>query len=157
MAPRSLDFEYLRTLVRQQTGVVLEAHKDYLAELHLDKLACQMGFESIAAFTEHLKAIPFNHLHSQAIEALLTNETFFFRDSYPFETLRTTVLPGLIQSRTTERAINIWSAGCSTGQEPYSIAMLIRESFPELLNWRIRNLSSGQSRGCTAIWKWAED
>lgn len=142
----SLDFDYLRILVREQTGVVLEAHKDYLAELHLDKLASQSGFESIAAFTEHLKTIPFNGLHIQAIEALLINETSFFRDSYPFETLRTVVLPSLIQSRATERAITIWSAGCSTGQEPYSIAILIRESFPELLSWTIRLIASDFSR-----------
>lgn len=146
MTRLSLDFEYLRALVREQSGVVLEAHKNYLAELHLDKLATQTGFESIAAFTEHLKTIPFSHLHIQAIEALLTSETSFFRDRSPFESLQTAVLPPLIQSRASQRCINIWSAGCSTGQEPYSIAILIRESFPELLPWTIHLIASDFSQ-----------
>jgi chemotaxis protein methyltransferase CheR len=142
----SLDFDYLRSLVRKQSGVVLEPHKDYLAELHLDKLATQAGFNSIAAFTEHLKTIPFNSLHIQAVEALLISETSFFRDRYPFEALQTSVLPSLIQSRSSKRSLNIWSAGCSTGQEPYSIAILIREFFPELSSWRIRLVASDFSK-----------
>lgn len=146
MTHSSLDFEYLRTLVRNQSGVVLEPHKDYLAELHLDKLATQAGFTSITAFTEHLKTIPFNHLHTQAVEALLISETSFFRDRYPFEALQTSVLPSLIQSRSSNRSFTIWSAGCSTGQEPYSIAMLIHESFPELASWTIRLVASDVSQ-----------
>ncbi|MBD1913809.1 MULTISPECIES: protein-glutamate O-methyltransferase CheR [unclassified Leptolyngbya] len=145
MTQRALDFNYLRTLVFEQSGVVLEAHKDYLAELHLDKLATQTGFESIAAFTEHLKTIPLSTLHTQAVEALLISETSFFRDHYPFEALCTSILPPLIQSRSSNRMLNIWSAGCSTGQEPYSIAMLIRESFPELANWTVRLIASDLS------------
>lgn len=145
MTRSPLDFEYLRTLVREQSGVVLEPHKDYLAELHLDKLASQAGFESIAAFTEHLKTIPFNQLHIQAVEALLISETSFFRDRTPFEALQTAVLPPLIQSRSSQRSITIWSAGCSTGQEPYSLAMLIRESFPELSTWTVRLIASDVS------------
>lgn len=146
MASSPLDFEYLCTLVLEQSGVVLEPHKDYLAELHLDKLASEAGFESIAAFTEHLKTIPFSNLHIQAIEALLISETSFFRDRYPFEALQNSVLPALIQSRSTYRSINIWSAGCSTGQEPYSIALLIRESFPELSTWTLRLIASDFSK-----------
>jgi chemotaxis protein methyltransferase CheR len=142
MATPSLDFDYLRTLVRTQTGVALESHKNYLAELHLDKLATQTGFESIAGFVEHLKATPLGELHGQAVEALLIQETSFFRDRYPFDALQVSVLPALIQSRSSRRSIHIWSAGCSTGQEPYSIAMLIRESFPELATWTIRLIAS---------------
>lgn len=146
MASLPLDFEYLRTLVRNQSGVVLEPHKDYLAELHLDKLATKSGFDSIAAFTEHLKTTPSSNLHTQAVEALLINETSFFRDRYPFDALQTFVLPELIQSRSNQRSLNIWSAGCSTGQEPYSIAILIRESFPELSTWTIRLIASDLSQ-----------
>lgn len=146
MVNSPIDFKYLSTLICEQTGVVLEPHKDYLAELHLDKLASQAGFESIAAFVEHLKTIPFNHLHVEAVEALLINETSFFRDRYPFEALQTIVFPELIQSRSSNRSLNIWSAGCSTGQEPYSLAMLIRESFPELATWTIRLIASDFSQ-----------
>lgn len=136
------DFEYLRELVREQSAVVLEPHKDYLATLHLSKLASQLEFESIAALIEHLKNTPFNDLHLQVIEALLNNETSFFRDRYPFTTLQTVVLPALMNSRSRERSINIWCAACSTGQEPYSIAILIRDAFPELLNWNIHLIAS---------------
>lgn len=145
MVSSPLDFEYLRTLVRGQSGVVLESHKDYLAELHLDKLASQSGFDSIVALTEHLKTTPFSPLHVQAVEALLISETSFFRDRYPFEALQLSVLPPLIQARSNQRSITIWSAGCSTGQEPYSIAMLIREFFPDLSTWKIRLLASDVS------------
>ncbi len=146
MPSSSFDFEYLRELVRQQSGVVLEPHKDYLATLHLGKIADQAGFESIAPFVESLKTTPFGDRHLQSIEALLTGETFFFRDRYPFEALQTYVFPALIQSRSDRRAINIWSAACSTGQEPYSIAMLIRDCFPELSTWKIRLIASDFSQ-----------
>ncbi|HEY9624703.1 MAG TPA: protein-glutamate O-methyltransferase CheR [Crinalium sp.] len=145
MAHSPIDFEYLRKLVFEQSGVVLEPHKDYLADLYLDKLASQSKFTSVAAFVEHLKTIPRDSLHTQAIEALLISETSFFRDRYPFEALQRSVLPPLIQSRSNKRAINIWSAACSTGQEPYSIAMLIRESFPELSTWAIRLIATDVS------------
>lgn len=146
MTRSSLDFEYICALVREQSGVILEPHKDYLAELRLDKLAAQTGFESIAAFVEHLKTMPSNHLHVKVVEALLINETSFFRDRYPFETLQTTVLPELMRSRLSSRSINIWSAGCSTGQEPYSIAILLRESFPELATWTIHLIATDFSQ-----------
>lgn len=146
MASSPLDFEYLRALVREQSGVVLESHKDYLAELHLDKLATQAGFNSIVALTEHLKNTPFSKLHVQTVEALLISETSFFRDRHPFEALQTAVLPSLIQTRLHQRSINIWSAGCSTGQEPYSIAILIRECFPDLSSWTVRLIASDLSK-----------
>jgi chemotaxis protein methyltransferase CheR len=146
MTSTTFDFNYLRELVRIQSGVVLEPHKNYLAELHLDKLASKSGFETLTAFIEHLKITPFSTLHVQTVEALLINETSFFRDRSPFEALQTSVLPALMQSRSSTRAITIWSAACSTGQEPYSIAMLIRESFPTLLSWTIRLIASDFSQ-----------
>lgn len=145
MTSPPFDFTYLRTLVLEQSGVVLEPHKDYLAELHLDRVATQAGFTSIAALIEHLKTSPSSPLHIQTVEALLISETSFFRDRYPFETLQNTVLPALTQSRSQQQSISIWSAGCSTGQEPYSIAMLICESFPELSTWKIRLMASDLS------------
>lgn len=136
------DFEYLRQLVREQSGVVLEPHKDYLAALHLERIAVEAGFGSIAALIEHLKSSALSPLHFQAIEALVINETSFFRDRSPFEALKSSILPTLIQSRAPRRSINIWCAACSTGQEPYSIAMLIREVFPELSAWAIRLIAT---------------
>lgn len=146
MSVPPFDFEYLRQLVREQSGVVLEPHKDYLAVLHLERIAEMAGYDSIAAFVDHLKQSSFSKLHLQAIEALVINETSFFRDRDPFEILKSSVLPTLIQSRSSRRAIYIWCAACSTGQEPYSIAMLIREAFPELASWNIRLIATDFSQ-----------
>lgn len=146
LASSPFDFEYLRGLVREQSGVVLEPHKDYLAALYLGKIASQAGFDSIAALIEHLKKTPFGALHNQAIEALVISETSFFRDRSPFEALNSSVLPSLIQSRACERSLKIWCAGCSTGQEPYSIAILIREAFPHLATWTIRIIATDFSK-----------
>ncbi|HTL89700.1 MAG TPA: protein-glutamate O-methyltransferase CheR [Leptolyngbya sp.] len=140
------DFDYLRSLVREHSAVVLEPYKDYLAALYLGKLAAQNGFESIAPFIDHLKNIPFGDLHLQTVEALMINETSFFRDRYPFTSLQSLVLPTLIQARSQQKTINIWCAACSTGQEPYSIAILIRQHFPELADWKIRLTASDFSK-----------
>lgn len=136
------DFEYLRQLVRDHSAVVLSANKSYLAELHLQPIAESAGFALIAELVSYLRTQPFNNLHVQTIEALVTNETSFFRDHHPFEALRQYILPELIKKRAIERSLNIWCAACSNGQEPYSIAMLIREHFPLLTNWSIRLIAS---------------
>ena len=84
-----------------------------------------------------------NGVHHRAVEALTTNETFFFRDFHPFEALRRSILPDLIARRAPARRLTIWSAACSTGQEPYSLAMLLREHFPELANgWQVSILAT---------------
>jgi chemotaxis protein methyltransferase CheR len=145
MSSPPFDFDYLRELVQQQSAVVLGAEKKYLADLHLEAVAERTGFSSIAAFVEHLKHTLFGALHVQAIEALLTNETSFFRDFHPFEALRTVVLPSVIQQRQQERSLTIWCAGCSYGQEPYSIAILIQEYFPELADWSLQLIASDVS------------
>jgi chemotaxis protein methyltransferase CheR len=79
-----------------------------------------------------LKPDPFGPLAVQVVEALIVHETSWFRDGHPFQTLGATLLPKLIEARKQERSINIWSAACSTSQEPYSIAMLMQECFPVL-------------------------
>lgn len=142
MGISSIDFTYLRQLVREHSAVVLDADKEYLAELHLRLLAEKAGFDSITDLVAHLRNQPFNKLHVQAIEALVTYETSFFRDVYPFEALKNFVLPELLQQRQVERSLNIWCTACSSGQEPYSIAMLIREHFPMLANWKLRLIAS---------------
>ena len=81
-------------------------------------------------------------IHARVVEALTTNETQFFRDAHPFETLRKTILPELIQKRNATRTLNLWSAAASTGQEAYSLAMLLDDQFPELGSWTVRLLGS---------------
>jgi chemotaxis protein methyltransferase CheR len=121
----SLDFDYLRQLVYLNSAVFIDADKEYLAELHLTNLAEETGFDSIIQFVKHLKTLPFGNLHVQAIESLLNYETTFFRDTYPFEILKELILPKIIKRH--QEIINIWCAASSSGQEPYSIAMLLKE------------------------------
>ncbi|BAY11102.1 CheR family methyltransferase [Calothrix sp. NIES-2098] len=136
------DFQFLRELVYKHSAVVLHADKTYLAELYLQPIAESAGFATIADLVNYLKTQPFSSLHSQVIESLVTNETSFFRDYHPFEALKKYVLPELIDKKAIERSLNIWCAACSHGQEPYSIAMLIKEHFPILANWSVKIIAS---------------
>lgn len=136
------DFKYICQLVYEQAAVVLQPEKTYLAELYLQPIAEASGFEAIDGLVKYLQTQPFCELHSQVVEALVTNETSFFRDIHPFEALKKYVLPELIDKRSKERSLNIWCAACSNGQEPYSIAMLIKEYFPILTNWSLSLIAS---------------
>ncbi len=137
------DVLYVSELVRRHTGVVLDASKGYLVSSRLLPLARQQSLDSVAALISQLRARPAGPLHVQAVEALVTTETSFFRDLHPFETLREHILPELIRSRgASSRALTVWCAACSTGQEPYSLSMLLLESFPSLRDWRVELLAS---------------
>lgn len=136
------DFQFLRDLVYEHSAVVLHAEKIYLAELYLQPIAESTGLSTITDLVTYLRDHSFGCLHSQVIESLVTNETFFFRDHHPFEALKKFVLPELIEKRTIARSLNIWCAACSNGQEPYSIAMLIKEHFPMLASWSVRLIAS---------------
>jgi chemotaxis protein methyltransferase CheR len=136
------EFEYVRKLVHAQSGVVLEAGKEYLVESRLQPLAQNEGLPGIQTLIERLRTASIGGLAQRVVEAMTTNETFFFRDNNPFEELRKVVLPQVIEKRRAERRITIWSGACSTGQEPYSIAMMIKEHFPELLGWSFRLMAS---------------
>ena len=142
MGVSTTDFEYLRQLVHHHSAVVLFGDKTYLAELRLQPIVESAGLASIADLVNYLQTKPFNSIHVQTIEALVTNETSFFRDSQPFKALKEYVLPELIKQRAIERSLNIWCAACSNGQEPYSIAILIHEHFSTLTNWSIRLIAS---------------
>ena len=131
------DFRYIQDLVRERAAIVLEPGKEYLAVTRLDPLVRRAGLGSLAELVAALREKQTSALHEEVVDALTTNETTWFRDVAPFESLRTHVLPDLIQRKRLSRTLFIWSAGCSSGQEPYSLAMLIREDFPELDDWQI--------------------
>lgn len=136
------DFNYIRELVLERSAIVLEDGKEYLVESRIGQVIKAEGYETISDLVETLRRNSNNGLQSKVIEALTTNETSFFRDIYPFETLKDAILPQLLNSRRKERKLNIWCAASSSGQEPYSIAMLIRENFPELLDWKLNFIAS---------------
>lgn len=132
------DFDFISTLVRGQSAIVLERGKEYLVESRLTPLAQREGFADLGAFVATLRKNPARSpLAAKTVDALTTNETYFFRDFHPFESLRKNILPDLIKQRQDTRSLRIWCAACSTGQEPYTLAMLIREHFPQLASWRI--------------------
>lgn len=134
----SVDFDYIRHIVRQRSSIVLESTKEYLAEARLLPLARQEGMASLGELVSRLRTEPQSGaLHKQVVEAMTTNETSFFRDIHPFNALKDVILPELTETRKAFRTLRIWSAACSTGQEAYSISMLLRESFPELASWTI--------------------
>ncbi|MCC3436098.1 MAG: protein-glutamate O-methyltransferase CheR [Oscillatoriales cyanobacterium] len=139
------DFDYIRKLVYDRTGVFLSEEKMYLVESRLGMVAKEAGANSISGLVAELKQIKqqrFNQLHESTVEAMMTNETFFFRDINPFEILKTSVFPELLKQIQGDRTLNIWCAACSSGQEPYSIAMLLREYFPQLARNQVQILGS---------------
>lgn len=140
------NYKFIQQFARDGAAIVLEAGKEYLVESRIGPLAKQAGFSSLDQFLTQLRTNRTATLfHEQVIDALTTNETSFFRDHSPFETLRTHLLPQLIEQRASARRLNIWSAAASTGQEAYSIAILIKEHFPQLENWNVSILASDLS------------
>ena len=126
----------------ERSAIVLEDGKEYLVESRIGQVVETEGFDTIDQLVEALRKNSHNGLQTKVIEALTTNETSFFRDIHPFETLKDAVLPELLESRASTKNLNIWCAASSSGQEPYSIAMLIRENFPALLDWKMNFIAS---------------
>jgi chemotaxis protein methyltransferase CheR len=139
------EFDFIRTLVSARAGIVLESGKEYLVEARLAPVTTRLGLPSIGDLVSRVRGEPRGGLASHVVEAMTTNETTFFRDSRPFEALRTQMLPGLIQARRTCTQLRIWCAASSTGQEPYSLAMLLAEHFPELASWEVQIIASDLS------------
>jgi chemotaxis protein methyltransferase CheR len=139
------DFEFIRALVRRCSAIVLESSKDYLIEARLGPIARQEGFASIGALATRLRNEGDGALQRTVVDAMTTNETLFFRDQNPFAVLRDELLPDLLVARAARRELRIWSAACSSGQEPYTIAMLLRESFPQLTTWTVDIVASDLS------------
>lgn len=136
---------YVCTLVRKRSAIELEASKAYLIEARLAPVARRNGYACMTEMIQALQAQPSMSLQEQIVEAMTTNETSFFRDAHPFEALRTTVVPDAMKAAGARKSLHIWSAACSTGQEAYSIAMLLKEHFPDLASWNVRILGTDLS------------
>lgn len=141
------DFDLIRTLVRANSGIVLEDGKGYLVQARLDALARRLGLGTMAALVAELRrAGSHDAIREQVVEAMTTNETSFFRDLHPFEALRTVVLPDLIARRAREKALRIWCGAASTGQEPYTLALILREHFAAALaGWDVKLVATDLS------------
>jgi chemotaxis protein methyltransferase CheR len=139
------EYRFICRVVYDRAALVLEAGKEYLVETRLMPIVRQLQLGSITDLVARLRSGSDNGLLICVTEAMVTTETSFFRDAAAFEGLKTGVVPDLIARRATERSLNIWCAACSTGQEPYSLAILLREYFPQLATWQVSILATDLS------------
>ncbi|MDY7101966.1 MAG: protein-glutamate O-methyltransferase CheR [Actinomycetota bacterium] len=131
------DFDFICRLVRERAAIVLEPGKEYLAQSRLEPVAKEAGLGSVTELVAALRTGTSRGLHDKVIDAMTTNETSFFRDNHPYESLRKSILPEIIERNASRRSLDIWCCASSTGQEPYSVALTIKEHFPELSTWRV--------------------
>jgi chemotaxis protein methyltransferase CheR len=133
-----VDFSFLRRIVQAHSHNVLDPSRDYIFQARLAGIVRKRGMRDLAELVEHMRSARDPALELSVADAMTINETSFFRDGRPFELLRTDLLPKLIEARSSTRSLRLWSAACSTGQEAYSLAILMREHFPSLTNWSIK-------------------
>jgi chemotaxis protein methyltransferase CheR len=139
------DYDYLRKCLKERSGLVLSADKQYLVESRLLPVARKAGLANLGELVASLKTGRELALMSTVVEAMTTNESFFFRDKVPFEHFRQTIMPALLAARKTSRSMRIWCAAASTGQEPYSLAMSLKAMASEIAGWRIEILATDLS------------
>src|SRR5450631_1289510 len=139
------DYEYLRKLLKDHSGLDLSADKQYLIESRLLPLARKLGMSDISEVVQKLKGGS-SSLVTQVVEAMTTNETFFFRDKAPFDHFRDAIMKEILQARVGRKSVRIWCAAGSTGQEPYSLAMCVKEMGARLNGWRVEILATDISQ-----------
>ena len=140
-----LDYEYLRKLLKDHSGLDLSADKQYLIESRLLPLSRKCGLAGISELVQKMKGGSASHV-TQVVEAMTTNETFFFRDKVPFDHFRDTIMPEVLKARAGRKSVRIWCAAGSTGQEPYSLAMCLKEMSAALAGWRVEIIATDLSQ-----------
>jgi chemotaxis protein methyltransferase CheR len=138
------DYEYLRKLLKDHSGLDLSADKQYLIESRLLPLSRKCGVPGIGELVQKMKAGS-SSIIAQVVEAMTTNETFFFRDKVPFDHFRDAIMPEMLKARASRKSIRIWCAAGSTGQEPYSLAMSLKEMGAALAGWRVEIIATDLS------------
>ena len=139
------DYEYLRKLLKDRSGLDLSADKQYLIESRLLPLSRKAGLAGISELVLKMKGGS-AATTTQVVEAMTTNETFFFRDKLPFDHFRDSIMPEILKARASRRSLRIWCAAGSTGQEPYSLAMCLKEMSAAISGWRIEILATDLSQ-----------
>ena len=140
------DFDFLSDLLKKRSGLIISEDKLYLLESRLVPLARKRGMEGLDDLVKAIRFSPEEQLLEDVTEAMTTNESSFFRDINPFEHFRNMVLPDMIEKRSNKRSIRIWCAASSTGQEPYSLAMYLREEAAKLTGWRVEIVATDLSK-----------
>jgi chemotaxis protein methyltransferase CheR len=146
MSLTTSDFDYIRDVVRRQSAIVLEPGKEYLVESRLVPLARKEGEQSIATLVTRMRADTTGALAGRVVDAMTTNETSFFRDNHPFEAMHKHVLPQLVRARTAERRLSIWCGASSSGQEPYTLTMLLEDVLATRPGWQASLLATDISQ-----------
>jgi len=139
------DYEYLRKLLKEQSGLDLSADKQYLIESRLLPLSRKAGLPGIGELVQKMRGGA-AAIIAQVVEAMTTNETFFFRDKVPFDHFRDSIMPEILKARAGRKSIRIWCAAGSTGQEPYSLAMCLKEMSAALTGWRVEIVATDLSQ-----------
>ena len=139
------DFDYIAQLLYQRSGLVITQEKAYLLESRLNPVARKWDLDGIDALIAILRTKKDERLAVDVTEAMTTNESFFFRDIRPFEQFKNIVLPELLEARSARKQIRIWSAACSSGQEPYTLAMILKEEAARLAGWRVEIVATDLS------------
>jgi len=131
------DFEFICQILRERSGLVLTNDKAYLLESRLLPVARKWKLATFDDLVRIIRSKMDEAVIRDVVEAMTTNESFFFRDTKPFDQFKALVLPAMLKNRASSRTIRIWSAACSSGQEPYSLAMILSESAAQLNGWKI--------------------
>jgi chemotaxis protein methyltransferase CheR len=146
----SFDFDALRRFLLHASGLCLDADKGYLAESRLAPIIQREGLANLGELMRRIERGTAQDLALEVVDAMMTNETFFFRDRAPFDNFRKFILPELIEARRNIRRIRIWCCACSSGQEPYSLAMILDEEVQKLAGWHVDILATDLSRSVLA-------
>ncbi|MFP4148184.1 MAG: CheR family methyltransferase [Nitriliruptoraceae bacterium] len=139
------DVDYVREVVREASAIVLDLSKTYLVESRLAPIARQVGAADLGDLVSRLRKDHTGKLRDMVVDAMTTNETSFYRDPTLWAALEEAIIPQLVQARSAQRALTFWSAASSSGQEAYSLAMLLKDRFPQLASWNVRIIATDLS------------
>jgi chemotaxis protein methyltransferase CheR len=140
-----MEYDYLRKLLKERSGLVLSSDKQYLVESRLLPIARKSGLTGLGELVQKIKTPGTEALIVEVVEAMTTNESFFFRDKIPFDHFRDAIMPSLVAARAKQRRVRIWCAAASTGQEPYSLAMCLKEMAGQISGWRVEIIATDLS------------
>jgi chemotaxis protein methyltransferase CheR len=140
------DYDFIRKVLKERSGYLLAADKQYLIDSRLTPLARQAGCASLDELVQKMKAPDAGKLLEQVTETMTINESFFFRDKIPFDRFKDTMLPSMMEARAATRRLRIWCSAASTGQEPYSLAMILKSMKEKIAGWNIEIVATDISR-----------
>ncbi len=140
------DYDFIRKVLKERSGYVLSPEKNYLIDSRLTPLAKREGCATLAELVQKMRLPGAEALMARVTETMTINESFFFRDKIPFDRFKDTILPALMEARRSSRRLRIWCSACSTGQEPYSLAMILKSMSEKLIGWNIEIVATDISR-----------